>query len=258
MPAGWRGVSAHQVQEGAGEGEEAACHPQGPGVPPCQHHCSFQAGRRCPWVFPAIAHPPRPSCSIPGWSSLVLGPARSRDSWHPRDRVGALLSHHFTVLIFPWCCCAFAGSQLRAMTNLFSKQAQSKREVCANPRGGGGITVRGWTGKARCWSSWECPAMEQPCKQHPPCRGWAQQRWAGALRTPNFPLLRQGWRCRQRAGTGCSRQGRQVWTISTQNPMCHGPGWGSHMGCFAIWGSHWRGRPGRKQRSLFWPESGIH
>lgn len=125
-------------------------------------------GKRCLWLFPAIAHPPWPSCGIPGWSSLVLGPVRSRDNWHPRDGVGALLNHHFTVLVFPWCCCAFAGSQLRAMTNLFSKQAQSKREVCANPRGGGGITARGWTGEARRRSSWECPAMEQPCRQQPP------------------------------------------------------------------------------------------
>lgn len=193
VPAGWRGVPTLQEREGAGEGEEAACHPQGPGVPPCQRYCSFQAAGAAPGSFlPSPTHP-GPAGASPGGPHPCSAPGRSRDSWHPRDRVGALLSHHFTVLVFPWCCCAFAGSQLRAMTNLFSKQAQSKREVCANPRGGGGITARGWTGLARRWSSWECPATEQPCRQQPPVWGWAQQRWAGALSTPNFPSLRQSW-----------------------------------------------------------------
>lgn len=207
-------------------------------------------GRHCPWLFPAIAHPPWPSCGIPGWSSLVLGPVRSRDNWHPRDGVGALLSHHFTVLVFPWCCCAFAGSQLRAMTNLFSKQAQSKREVCANPRGGGGITARGWTGEARRWSSWECPATEQPCRQQPPVQGVGTAVVGRGTEDPQPSPPAAGLGCRQHAGTGCSRQGRQAWAISTQSPTYYGQSWGSHMGCFALWGSHWRGRPGRKHIDL--------
>lgn len=194
MPPGWRGVPTHQGQEGTGEGDRLPATPEDLLSHPASTIAApRQPGRHGPGSF--LPSPTRPGSAVaaPGGLHWCSGPARSRDSWHPRDRVGALLSHHFAVLVFPWCCCAFAGSQLRAMTNLFSKQAQSKREVCANPRGGGRITARGWAGEARHWNSWECPAMEQPCRQQPPVQGWAQQRWARALRTPNPPSPWWGW-----------------------------------------------------------------
>lgn len=58
---------------GAGGDRRGCLSPPGPAVPPCQHYCSSQAARQArPWLFPALAHPPRLSCGIPGWSPLVL------------------------------------------------------------------------------------------------------------------------------------------------------------------------------------------
>lgn len=81
------------------------------------------------------------------------------------------------------------------------------------------------------------------------CVGCGHSRGGEGHWGPPAFLPMVGLGCRQHAGTGCSTQGRQAWAISIQNPMYYGQSWGSHMGCFALWGSHWRG-PGRKHIDL--------
>lgn len=88
--------------------------------------------------------------------------------------------------------------------------------------------------------------MEQLCRQQPPVKGVGTTEVGKGTEDPQSSLPMGGLGFRQHAGTGCSTQGRQVWAISTQSPVYYGQSWGSHMGCFALWGSHWRGRPGRK------------
>ena len=120
VPTGQRGAPTHWAPEGAwGRGGGCTRGPVTPGVPgdlashpastsPAPARPLLLPGRRCPRaLFPCIACPPWPGCRI-----LRVVPANGRghagagDSWHPRDGSVSLLSHHFTVLFFPWCCCA--------------------------------------------------------------------------------------------------------------------------------------------------------
>lgn len=77
-PAGSEGAHVHRAQRG------------GSGLPP-------------PGCPSRTAHPAVPA----GWSPAIPRAAREQGAVGTQGTgAGALLSHHFAVLIFPWCRCA--------------------------------------------------------------------------------------------------------------------------------------------------------
>lgn len=120
------------------------------------------------------------------------------------------------------------------MTNLFSKQAQREREVCASPAGKGGLNHGAGLGEASGREQPGMPIRGAALRQH--LRGVGSARgWAGAAGTPGPPSPRgaagAGRAGAQAArGAGRSRQGGQAWAIGTRKRTCSRQGRGSHPG----------------------------
>lgn len=60
-----------------------------PSHPAITSAASRQPGRRWPWLFAAITHPPWLGCGIPGWSSLVLGASQEQGQLAPQGQSGS-------------------------------------------------------------------------------------------------------------------------------------------------------------------------